>query len=170
MCGCKKLYLLRHATAAPESPFRMDFTRPLTCQGKKELCSVKNYLLKHKEIKPKIVLCSKAKRCKQTLNALHECFYRSHIIMHQFLYLSSVYTILEILRLIGDDNDTVLIIGHQKTFLQTINFLIQDKQKQATMFPKGCVCGTFIGFDFENTTHWTDLPFHEPTLENIFYP
>ena len=170
MCNCRKLYLLRHATAQPESPFKMDFGRSITCQGKKELCQIKRYLFKHKEINPKIVLCSKAKRCKQTLNALRGCFLESHIILHHFLYLSSVYTILEILRFIGDDNDTVLIIGHQKTFLQVINFLVQDKQKQDKMFPKGCTCGTFIGFDFENTNHWTDLPFHEPKLENIFYP
>ena len=170
MCSHKQLYLLRHATAQPETPCRLDFCRCLTYQGKKELSEIKQYLKQHREIKPKIILCSKAKRCKQTLHALQSCFSHSQIILHHFLYLSSVYTILEILRFIGDEYDNILIIGHQKTFIEMINFLIQDKQKREKMFPKGCTCGTLIGFDFEDTNHWQDLPFHEPKLQNIFYP
>lgn len=166
----RQLYLLRHATAQPENPYKMDFNRCLTAQGKKELSEVKLYLTQHKEIKPEIILCSKAKRCKQTLRAVQPFFTHSHIILHHFLYLSSVYTILEILRFIGDNYDNVLIIGHNKTFIEMINFLIQDKQKRDKMFPKGCTCGTLIGLVFEDTKRWQDLPFHEPKLQNIFYP
>ena len=170
MQNCKKLYLLRHATAEPEIPCQLDFGRCLTKKGKKELQHIRQYFDHHENINPKIILCSKAKRCQQTLRAIRHCFEESQIVLHHFLYLSSVYTLLDILCLIEDKNDAVLIVGHQKTISEVLDLLIQDDQKRQIMFPKGCACGSFIGFNFDDTASWSEISFHPPILQNIFYP
>jgi len=166
----KKLYLLRHATAQPENPCKPDFNRCLTCQGKKELHEVKQYLDHHQDIRPEVILCSKAKRCRQTLTAIQQRFCHSQIILHHFLYLSSVYTLLEILRLLDDNHQTVLIVGHQKTISEVLDFLVRDSCKKQVMFPKGCTCASFIGLDFDDTEKWDEISFKQPILQNIFYP
>ncbi len=60
------LYLLRHAKSDWDDPKLADKDRPLAARGRKAMKAMARYL-RHEAIHPELVLCSSAKRARQTL-------------------------------------------------------------------------------------------------------
>src|SRR6476620_8632192 len=65
----RQLILLRHAHAEPASPGQADIDRPLSPEGLAEAEAAGRWLAEHKLV-PDCVLCSPARRSRETLDAV----------------------------------------------------------------------------------------------------
>jgi len=107
-----QLYLLRHAKTNQVSPTGKDFDRELLPRGYAQIAELKLYLAA-RPIAPKYILCSTAKRTRQTLDELQALWPNVQILYKDELYLASK---LEILQQICALNatDEMLVIGHNE--------------------------------------------------------
>ena len=107
-----RLYLLRHAKAAPEADGQADRDRPLAPKGERAMGEVGAWAAE-RGLAPDLVLCSPAARTRQTLALLlPHLSGRPEVKLEDALYLASASALLERLRKIGLRTATVLLIGH----------------------------------------------------------
>lgn len=109
-----RLFLLRHASAAFGAPGSSDFDRALTGQGLAEAAAL-GVRLRDSALVPDRIICSTAKRARQTLEGLGEPFasdipvvwleelYRTHSDGYRMLIAGA------------DDCGTLMVIGHNPT-------------------------------------------------------
>lgn len=109
----KKLILLRHAKSSWDSTNLDDHDRPLNKRGKAASPVIGGWLA-HRHHLPGKILCSTAARARETLDRLRlpETAPRS-VEFSASLYHASPETMLEILRGVDNDFNTVLLVGHQ---------------------------------------------------------
>ncbi len=109
----KKLILLRHAKSSWDDPGLDDHDRTLNKRGKAASPVIGEWLT-HRNHLPDAILCSTAVRARETLRrlALPESASRA-VTFLPALYHASPETMLEVLRAVETDVDTVLLVGHQ---------------------------------------------------------
>ncbi len=106
------LLLLRHAKSRWDDPGLEDFDRPLAARGREAAVRMGAYMARQ-GLAPALILCSSAVRARQTLELV-----RPHLGGNpatQFadgLYLATPAALLQRLRKLGADVETVLLIGH----------------------------------------------------------
>lgn len=105
------LILWRHAEAEDESESGQDTDRVLTKRGKKDAAKMAAWLNQHLPANTQI-LCSPAKRCLQTLEAL-QAFNSRKIKVVDFLSVESDVTRIAQEVVNTDSTQTLLIVGHQ---------------------------------------------------------
>ena len=108
------LVILRHAKSSWNDPAEDDFDRPLNGRGRKAAPEA-GEMLRGLKIAPDLVLCSPAKRTRETLElALPEigAGKTPKITYDERLYLAAAPTLLECLRDTGRDAACVVLIGH----------------------------------------------------------
>lgn len=120
----KTLYLIRHGKSSWDNPGLMDIDRPLSERGKRD-APVMGQFLKNKQLNPDLFLSSPAKRALTTAQAIAvELGYNSDYIQtDQDIYHADVYELLRRVRSIGDENNEVLLFGHNPGFTDFANFL-----------------------------------------------
>ncbi len=125
----KQLYLLRHAKAEPWSPLGNDFPRALSKRGAGDAQTVADWALESLP-PPDTVLCSPAKRTRQTLAP-----FLSH--WPQLLavtdYVDSMYgASLNMLCTLMEDafsySERLLMVGHNPGFEELLISLVQPEQ------------------------------------------
>ncbi len=123
----KTLLLMRHAKSSFKDGELPDFERPLSKRGEKEAPRM-GKLLKDKDLTPDLILCSTAQRASQTAELVADkCKYEREIVFVQDFYLGEPEAYLNALRDLNDeDNDTVLVIGHNPG-LESLLQLLTDK-------------------------------------------
>ena len=108
----KRLYLLRHAKAKPAEGGGSDFDRGLAPRGRRN-CPVMAAHMRAKGYLPGLILCSSARRTRETLDLLQAGLGSdAEIIFDRQLYLAGS---LELLRLIQQQNDglaAIAVVGH----------------------------------------------------------
>jgi phosphohistidine phosphatase len=104
-----RLYLLRHAKSSWKDASLDDHDRPLASRGRKASKAIGRYLRDH-DIEPELVLCSSAKRARQTLERLGPAGMDARI--ERELYGAGSNTLLARLRAVPDGVASVLLIGH----------------------------------------------------------
>jgi phosphohistidine phosphatase len=107
----KALYLLRHAKSSWDDPARPDHERPLAGRGRKAGTAIGRYLADN-GIAPQLVLCSTAKRARQTLERLGAAIAGADIHYEDALYDASATQLLERLRAVEHGVESVLLVGH----------------------------------------------------------
>ncbi|HEC14932.1 MAG TPA: histidine phosphatase family protein [Rhodospirillales bacterium] len=108
----KTLFLLRHAKSSWKKPTLADFDRPLKGRGRKA-CKLMGAYLDGHGIKPHIILCSAAKRARQTLLEINgEWPLSVPTLFKESLYHASPITMLQHLRGLDDAIASAMIIGH----------------------------------------------------------
>ncbi len=108
----KILFLLRHAKSSWKRPSLADFDRPLKGRGRKA-CKIMGAYLHSHEMKPQIILCSAAKRARQTLSEISGKRPPSvPTLFEESLYHASPITMLQHLRGLDDGIASAMIIGH----------------------------------------------------------
>ena len=107
----KQLFVLRHAKSSWDNPGLEDHQRPLAPRGQRA-CEVMAEHLRSKSIEPELVLCSSARRTRETLEGVAPT--GEHVIEPQ-LYSASAEDVLERLRRLPDDLSSVMVIGHNPT-------------------------------------------------------
>lgn len=148
----KKLLLMRHAKSSWKDSEIPDHERPLKKKGQKDTEEM-GKLLKSKDLKPDLILCSTAKRAKETAEIMAKtCKCEKDIVYLDSLYMAEPSDILNAIRDQGKDHKTVLVIGHNpgmEAFLQIINGGVES-------LPTASIA--YVGAQLEN---WKDLGKHK---------
>ena len=111
MCVVKRLYLLRHAKSSWKDPGLRDRDRPLAGRGRRAAKAIARYL-REQDIVPELVLCSTARRARETLEPMEPALAGHAVRFEPELYGASAGALLEHLRGVPDAVGSVLLIGH----------------------------------------------------------
>lgn len=166
----RTLYLLRHGKSSWKDPGLDDFDRPLAKRGRRAAATLGEYLHRH-GLLPALILCSPAKRTRQTLEGLQQAL--AAPIPTRFeraIYLAEAETLLRRLRGLSDSLSSVMVIGHNPGLENLAMLLTRDeegavpggagltgeaatlRQRMAAKFPTGTVA--VIDADID---HWREL-------------
>jgi phosphohistidine phosphatase len=109
------LLLLRHAKSSWDDPDLDDFNRPLNGRGEKAAPMMGRYL-KHEGWVPDLILCSTARRTRETLDHISEQIGDAKVTYEDGLYLAEAEQLLARLGRLTDGKtkkpETVMIVGH----------------------------------------------------------
>ncbi len=106
------LSIVRHAKSSWGDPTLLDVDRPLNSRGKRQAQRL-GAELQDRQIFPDLVLCSAAKRARQTLKHMRKNWQtEAQIIRESRLYLASPGTIAGLLDEYGTHHHHLMIIGH----------------------------------------------------------
>ena len=104
----KRLFILRHAKSSWDDPGLDDHERPLAPRGQRA-CKVMAEHLRANAIEPELVLCSSARRTRETLEGVAPA--GEHVIEAE-LYSASTGDLVERLRRVPANVGSVMLIGH----------------------------------------------------------
>jgi phosphohistidine phosphatase len=104
----KQLFVLRHAKSSWDDPGLDDHERPLAQRGRRAVKVLAEHLQKQ-GIKPGQVLCSPARRTVETLEGVG---LDGEALIEGKLYTATGSEIIERLRQIPEEVDSVMVIGH----------------------------------------------------------
>lgn len=108
----KELFLLRHAKSSWAEPGASDTERPLNRRGRQAAAVVARYLAAE-GLRPGLILCSSARRTRETLDFLSETLDTSiPVHIEPELYLADPPTLVERLRRVPDGIGSVMVIAH----------------------------------------------------------
>ena len=108
MATTKQLFVLRHAKSSWEDPGLDDHERPLAPRGRRAAAVIAGHLSSN-SIQPALVLCSSARRTVETLEGANPA--GEHLIEPE-LYGATTSGLIERLRRVPDEVDSVMLIGH----------------------------------------------------------
>ncbi|MFO1124192.1 MAG: histidine phosphatase family protein [Methylocystis sp.] len=152
----RRLLLLRHGKADRHSAGG-DRERPLVRRGMEDARRMGEFL-RDSEISPDLAVASNARRAKQTLEKVLDCFpgHVTHLIENT-IYLATVDHLVEILRQTPDKVGTLLAVGHNPGFAELAYWLAgsgaaDDLALMRTKFPTAALAV----LDFE-ISHWSDV-------------
>lgn len=125
----KQLYLLRHAEAESWNPLGNDFSRPLSSNGAHHAQLVSNWAFETLST-PDTILCSPAKRTRQTLAPLLSLWPR---LLANTDYVDSMYSAsLNMLKTLAEDafsySERVLMVGHNPGLTQMLGDILRAGQ------------------------------------------
>ena len=104
----KRLFLLRHAKSSWDDADLADRDRPLAPRGRRASKVMARHL-RDEEISPSLVLCSSARRTRETLEAVGPS---GEVRIEDELYGASEGELLERLRRVPEEIESVMLIGH----------------------------------------------------------
>ncbi|RYE20456.1 MAG: histidine phosphatase family protein [Sphingobacteriaceae bacterium] len=107
----KKLILIRHGEAEPETTGKSDFDRDLTERGKKDAAKMAALLL-NKVSPPEIIVCSPAFRAINTAHIFAATFGFDDVNTDAAIYEASAETLLKIVNQLSDDQMVACLVGH----------------------------------------------------------
>jgi phosphohistidine phosphatase len=111
MYSMKRIYLLRHAKSSWKARGVPDHDRPLAKRGRRAGKAIARHLAEQ-GIAPELVLCSTARRARETLARLEPAVATSDVRIEQGLYGANAGALLDRLRSVDDAVGSVLVIGH----------------------------------------------------------
>lgn len=120
----KFIYILRHAKTIHGGGNLKDFDRYLTPEGYRQAVAMANKIHETADL-PQLLIASPARRAEETAKIFAEILGYSYeeIIQDQSLYFGDLDNLLEIVRYLPDSIDSAMIIGHNPTVLEAVNFL-----------------------------------------------
>jgi phosphohistidine phosphatase len=104
----KRLFLLRHAKSSWDEAGLPDRDRPLAARGRRAVELMAGHL-RDEKISPALVLCSSARRTRETLEGIDP---GGEVRIEDELYGASESELLERLRDVSDGTESVMLIGH----------------------------------------------------------
>ena len=123
----KKLYLVRHGKAGDMDAQMTDFERTLIERGENDSLQVAKRLRKDK-LKPSLIISSPAPRALKTAQIIaHEigCDIKN-IRTRKVMYEQTTNGFLNIIKRIGENHDSLMLVGHNPSISDFAQFLIQD--------------------------------------------
>jgi phosphohistidine phosphatase len=107
-----RLYLLRHAKSSWDDPGLSDAERPLAPRGERAARRMAGHF-READVKPDVVLCSPARRARQTLEAVAAAFGPgTEVRVEEDLYGASAGELLVRLRQVLPGTGSVMVVGH----------------------------------------------------------
>lgn len=107
----KRIYLLRHAKSSWKQEDLADHDRPLAGRGRRAAKAIADHL-RTCGIEPDLVLCSTARRARETLDPIAPALPESTVEFERELYGAGAQELLGRLRRLPDTVASVLLIGH----------------------------------------------------------
>ncbi|RYY22738.1 MAG: hypothetical protein EOP41_06940, partial [Sphingobacteriaceae bacterium] len=107
----KKLILIRHGEAEPETSRTDDFNRNLTVSGKQDAAKMAALLLNKSDF-PNHMISSTAVRALNTAHIFAATFGFDDVTTEVQIYEASAETLLKIICQLSDAHETVCLIGH----------------------------------------------------------
>ena len=104
------VYLLRHAKSSWTTGVP-DHERPLAPRGRRAAKAIRRHL-QEQGIEPELVLCSTARRARETLERIEPALGTPTVRIERGLYGASGDALVERLRSVPDDVGSVMLIGH----------------------------------------------------------
>ena len=108
----KRLFLLRHAKSSWDDPGLDDHDRPLAPRGRRASALIAEHL-RRARIGPVLVLCSSARRTRETLERVMPALDPVEVRIERQLYGASSEDLLQRLRELPDEAESVMVLGHQ---------------------------------------------------------
>lgn len=109
----RRILLLRHAKSSWDEPGASDYDRPLAPRGRRA-AAVMGVYLRDEDFVPDLVLCSGARRARETWDLVAHAFKRPPAIEHDTaLYMATPDLLLKRLKKLPDAVRTVLFVGHE---------------------------------------------------------
>jgi len=157
----KTLYLIRHAKSSWKNLELDDFDRPLNKRGKRD-APVIGARLKKCAVFPDIILCSPAKRAKDTAKKITKALgYDKKIQYNPDIYEASSNTLQNIINSINIQHSTAFLIGHNPG----LNMLVEKYIGMEDNIP---TCG-IVGIRFA-CDKWDDISSKNAELLSFDYP
>jgi phosphohistidine phosphatase len=107
----KRLHLLRHAKSSWNEPELADHDRPLAGRGRRAADAMGRHLAAS-GVAPELVLCSTARRARETWERIEPSLAGTPVRYEPELYGASAATLLERVRGVPDDVGSVMLVGH----------------------------------------------------------
>ena len=139
------LSIVRHAKSSWGDASLRDIDRPLNERGKAQALRLGSYL-SEKQISPDLIICSSAKRARQTLKQMKKNWHTdSEVVVENQLYLASPNTIIRLLGEYGARHTHIMIIGHNPGLHMLAHKLSvrgndEDLAILAEKYPTGTLC------------------------------
>jgi phosphohistidine phosphatase len=159
----KKLFVLRHAKSSWDDPDRDDHDRPLAPRGRRAAAVVAEHV-RANEIEPDIVLCSSARRTRETLEIVNP---GGDWVIDPDLYGADADNVLTRVRSVPEQTRSVMVIGHNPSMQELVLDLAEtgDALDEArSKFPTGALAT----LTFECA--WGELSFGSAHLSSFVRP
>jgi phosphohistidine phosphatase len=104
------VYLLRHAKSSWKTGLP-DHERPLAPRGRRAADAIREYL-REQRIEPELVLCSTARRARETFERIEPSLGKASVRIEPALYGAGKDALLDRIRRIPDAVGSVMLIGH----------------------------------------------------------
>jgi phosphohistidine phosphatase len=128
----KTLLLMRHAKSSWSQADLPDHDRPLNKRGKQAAPEM-GRLLRREGLVPDIILCSTARRSRETAKAVADaCGYEGEIESQRDLYYSDAACYMDILRHLPDQANSVLLVGHNPETEELLEVLTGNAERMTT--------------------------------------
>ncbi|GJM34686.1 MAG: phosphohistidine phosphatase SixA [Saprospiraceae bacterium] len=159
----KQLYLVRHAKSSWSNPGLKDIDRPLNSRGERD-APFMGKMLASKGVKPDLIISSPARRAHKTAKFFAKAMGidKKNIALDERIYDAFPEDIFEIVREINDENQTVLLFGHNPTFTSFVN---RFTNKFIDNIP---TCG--ISGIVSKAATWEDFATTNSELKEFYYP
>lgn len=145
----RTVYLLRHAKSSWDDSTLADHDRPLAPRGSNAVPLVADHM-RSEGVVPEVVLCSTARRTRQTLALLGDAIAAdSDLRIESDLYSASADTLVARLRELHDTVERVLVIGHNPGLERLVWLLTRDRPAK---FPTAALATLDATID-----RWIDL-------------
>lgn len=150
----RQLLILRHAKSSWDDPGLGDHDRPLAPRGERAAKAMAGHL-RRERIAPDLVLCSSARRTRETLDLIAPALAGDVTVsVEEDLYAASAGELLERLRAVDAEVEAVMLIGHNPGLEQLVlglagsgDDLVEVRRKYPT--------GALATLDFAG--RWSDL-------------
>ena len=110
MGSMRVVYLLRHGKSSWKSGLP-DHERPLAKRGRRAAKAIRRHL-REQEVEPELVLCSSARRARETLERIGPALESSEVRVERSLYGADSHELLDRLYAVPDHVGSVMLIGH----------------------------------------------------------
>jgi phosphohistidine phosphatase len=107
----KRLYLLRHGKSRWKDTGPRDHDRPLAARGRRAAEAIARHVRDY-DLEPELVLCSTARRARETLDRIQSALGAPTVELEDDLYAASADALLQRLRRVPDTLASVMLIGH----------------------------------------------------------
>ena len=164
MAQDKHLYLLRHAKSSWTDPGLADHDRPLAPRGRKAAALIGEHL-RRERLAVELVLCSTARRARETLELLRLDSVAGATHVEPELYGASAEELLERLHQLPEDLEAALLIGHNPAIHDLAAGLTGARSGLAERkFPTGALA------ELSFTASWSGLRPQGANLEAFVRP
>ena len=128
----RTLYLLRHAKSSWSDSSLRDFDRPLNDRGRESAGLIGKQLAAEKLIDP-LLICSPAVRTRETAElVLKNANVHAEERFDERIYEASLRDLLQVVSEIPDDEQVVIMIGHNPGFEELLAFLTGEARRMPT--------------------------------------
>lgn len=141
------LYLLRHAKAKPWDADGDDFSRALSAAGEAHMSRLRTKLRDLPRL-PEKILCSPARRTRETLEPLMPCWPGASLEFAEEIYGASTGMLYSMAQAAFQDHEAILMVGHNPGFESLLMALLRH-QDSGPIYKMPT--GTFAGLEFSDS-------------------